>query len=521
MAPRRIHGVGRWRSGPCRARRRRAGACDGAGRNGPGVALPGAPATVVAAAIEAAVGDGDVAAVAVEACRLRRRRSRPEATVAAAPASQATRTRARRSPRRRRHPGDGSQSCRYYGANPDTTSDTPAKAAQPAPSSPRALPAGRGGAGVAEQRQRERPRREPGRQRPRHPAQPRPGVAVTAPAVRRRHRLAQAAQRPKRDRVAARRERQYHLADLQQYLRPIPAARRGTGSGTASRFLRSRMISPAVPMLVSRRVTGYGTGTVGQIQPQYQGETAGQYHPVNVNVGVRLSSPGNDGPVTQTNVVVAIGPGTDPVRRADPTPAPGRDARLDACSGGAPLAPAPPKAALARPARSRHRRRRGRDRRPTANGRSHRAVARHLAVERRPCPRSRAGRVGSGQLPFVPACDETHCRRCGWPRSAPGQPAERCLRASSRSRARRRGAGGGHEGCAPLDTLAGIRGSITRQSSGTSVAPAGVGSSSSGGLPLVLALPFLVAVLDMARRLALDRVATPSGHRSRVPDDPG
>jgi hypothetical protein len=28
-------------------------------------------------------------------------------------------------------------------------------------------------------------------------------------------------------------------------------------------------------------------------------------------------------------------------------------------------------------------------------------------------------------------------------------------------------------------------------------------------------------VLDMARRLALDRVATPSGHRSRVPDDPG
>jgi hypothetical protein len=53
------------------------------------------------------------------------------------------------------------------------------------------------------------------------------------------------------------------------------------------------------------------------------------------------------------------------------------------------------------------------------------------------------------------------------------------------------------------------------------VAPASVGGSSSGGLPLVLALPFLAAVLDMARRLALDRVATPSGHRSRVPDDPG
>ena len=67
----------------------------------------------------------------------------------------------------------------------------------------------------------------------------------------------------------------------------------------------------------------------------------------------------------------------------------------------------------------------------------------------------------------------------------------------------------------------GIRGSITPQSSGTSVAPASAGSSSSGGLPLILALPFVAAVLDMARRRALDRVATPSGHRSRVPDDPG
>jgi hypothetical protein len=28
-------------------------------------------------------------------------------------------------------------------------------------------------------------------------------------------------------------------------------------------------------------------------------------------------------------------------------------------------------------------------------------------------------------------------------------------------------------------------------------------------------------VLDLARRVALERVATPSGHRSRMPDDPG
>jgi hypothetical protein len=58
--------------------------------------------------------------------------------------------------------------------------------------------------------------------------------------------------------------------------------------------------------------------------------------------------------------------------------------------------------------------------------------------------------------------------------------------------------------------------------SGTSAAAAGGGGSSGGGgLPFFLALPFVAAMLDLARRAALDRVATPSGHLSRMPDDPG
>jgi hypothetical protein len=57
--------------------------------------------------------------------------------------------------------------------------------------------------------------------------------------------------------------------------------------------------------------------------------------------------------------------------------------------------------------------------------------------------------------------------------------------------------------------------------SGTSAAAASGGGSSGGGLPFLLALPFVVAMLDLARRTALERVATPSGHRSRMPDDPG
>jgi hypothetical protein len=57
--------------------------------------------------------------------------------------------------------------------------------------------------------------------------------------------------------------------------------------------------------------------------------------------------------------------------------------------------------------------------------------------------------------------------------------------------------------------------------SGTSASAAGAGGSSGGGLPIFLALPFLAAVLDLARRVALERVTWPSGHRRRMPDTPG
>jgi hypothetical protein len=57
--------------------------------------------------------------------------------------------------------------------------------------------------------------------------------------------------------------------------------------------------------------------------------------------------------------------------------------------------------------------------------------------------------------------------------------------------------------------------------SATSAAPATGGGSSSGGIPIFLALPFLAAMLDLARRVVLDGTALPSGHRSRMPDDPG
>jgi hypothetical protein len=52
-------------------------------------------------------------------------------------------------------------------------------------------------------------------------------------------------------------------------------------------------------------------------------------------------------------------------------------------------------------------------------------------------------------------------------------------------------------------------------------AAGGSGGSSGSGLPLLLALPFVAALLDLARRVALEHATWPSGHRRRVPDRPG
>ena len=54
---------------------------------------------------------------------------------------------------------------------------------------------------------------------------------------------------------------------------------------------------------------GGNTSTNGnsetQLPPQYQPVTS-QYQPINVNVSIRIASPGNDGPVVQTNVALAM-----------------------------------------------------------------------------------------------------------------------------------------------------------------------------------------------------------------------
>jgi hypothetical protein len=58
-------------------------------------------------------------------------------------------------------------------------------------------------------------------------------------------------------------------------------------------------------------------------------------------------------------------------------------------------------------------------------------------------------------------------------------------------------------------------------SSVSAAAVGGGGGSSGGGIPFLIALPFVAALLDLARRVALDRATWPTGHRRRAPDRPG
>jgi hypothetical protein len=268
----------------------------------------------------------------------------------------------------------------------------------------------------------------------------------------------------------------------------------------------------------------------GENPGQYQGATAGQYQPVNVNVSIRVGSPGNDGPVSQANVAVAVSAGIGGARNTSsgtsastgsapassiPVSFPGASALPGFVSLPAVLSPVVSVPSMGE-----------------GGGLS------GLGVEPAPTPVV----VGSVKLPIVspilggeepgfaprigvaphiawqqpevsrPALG-THGLDAPVLRPAPagaGAEAREATPAAKRAKAASRWRTKGPTSPAPESAP-----------SGTSAAPSSGGSSSSGGLPIFLALPFLAALLDLARRVAIDRIATPSGHRSRIPDTPG
>jgi hypothetical protein len=263
----------------------------------------------------------------------------------------------------------------------------------------------------------------------------------------------------------------------------------------------------------------------GENPAQYQDATAAQYQPSNVNIAIRISSSGNDGPVSQSNLAVAVHVGLPPVAIPAgpgvvvPTPVSVSDVASDAVIPGMTSLPA-----LVAPLESVW----------LGGDVSVRSIVEVLddgvdlpyvlppllgtgtfqLVERPgPFPGLRGldapviGRlapVGAFGLETLSEVD------AGSP-SADGRSA---VSGASATRAKEKSA---PRWRAPLP------GPVPAQvTSGASFAPATGGSSSGGGgIPIFLALPFLAAMLDLARRVTLDRVSLPSGHRSRVPEDPG
>ncbi len=288
---------------------------------------------------------------------------------------------------------------------------------------------------------------------------------------------------------------------------------------------------------------------------QYRTETPNQYQQINANVSIRISSPGDDGPVSQTNITAGFGLVIPPISLPSvqlpslpgvsipalptvtfpsvsmPSPLAGvvlpgislgvalttpnatqivlppsfsfGDGTSEAVIGdsGLPVDPelevalgsaAPIASVVAAPDL------RGMEPAPYPTGPLHGATI--------------AGRSGSAGAPRVGG----RLTAAAW--------AETPLVAAANAR-------GGHRPDAapaakptpswkPTADANGSRAPATAPT-GASASAAGAGGSAGGGLPIFLALPFIVAVLDLARRVALERVTWPSGHRGRIPDTPG
>jgi hypothetical protein len=272
-------------------------------------------------------------------------------------------------------------------------------------------------------------------------------------------------------------------------------------------------ISPAISIGGTVPTTWTWNWNCGDNSDQYHGATVAQYHPVNVNVAIRISSPGNDGPVTQTNIAVAVSAGLALSSGPSSVEPPG--------AGSAPQSLASvsaPDTALPNSVESVA---------PTELI----SAAEEGSLLSGPMPSPAIPEVLHGALvpgvPFAASPDPVVgqlagpvlATRVSWlpggatrgpidvsGAEAQGSSASGANRAKPESRWRRPAE-------KPLD--------YASAPSGASVAPAPGGGSSGGGLPIFLALPFIVAVLDLARRVALDRVASPSEHRDRRPDTPG
>jgi hypothetical protein len=272
----------------------------------------------------------------------------------------------------------------------------------------------------------------------------------------------------------------------------------------------------------------------GDKSSQYQSESNSGYHQVNTNVEIRIASPGNDGSVTQVNVGAGIRfSSPTPPLPSLPVPAPqGWEPSLPALpldlndAGDALIPPTalpvpvivgdialpPPVSAPATTLPSETSSGTPLVPRPSGLERTWPTTAVPFGADARaswlttPSGDDRPVQVSpvaaERELPGV-ASDSPRIGDAGRVASHPSPN----IAVKKHPAPRWRPAPPQRSAPAPLSTA--------------SAAAAAGGGSPGSGLPFLLALPFVAALLDLARRVALEHATWPSGHRRRVPDRPG
>jgi hypothetical protein len=292
-----------------------------------------------------------------------------------------------------------------------------------------------------------------------------------------------------------------------------------------------------------------------QYHPATGNDTANQYRPVNVNISIRISSPGDNGPVNQANVAISVPtPGSQVGVSAGVTSAQG-EVQVDLQLSGSSESPTA-------------------DSSIEADQVSVTAFQTGFALAFAGWPTTFGFSVsvdGHGSLLMMP------CRRCAptssmartWVPTGPcgelqrqlrrlrgsvrwdDDMLERCLDATLKLSPCRCLLPGTPTGASDASG-AEIGGSSTSSSaraatavrprveprkresefpgrrvpipigvSGAALGPAGSGASSGGDLPLTLLIPFSVALLDLLRRVAVAKVVWPPGRSGGTFDPPG
>jgi hypothetical protein len=279
--------------------------------------------------------------------------------------------------------------------------------------------------------------------------------------------------------------------------------------------------------------TGSGTGSMpsswtwiwncGDNSPQYQSETPNGYSQINTNIAIRISSPGNDGSVTQVNVGAGLtipaptqvhGTPVPPSPANVPPPletAPGAvSAEIGSVLEALPFVDTTDITAVLDPGAA-----------TDASTEPVSAIpfAAPVAPAWAPAPtaprRATTGGFQQFRIPTAPVLRYTPASTlavdAAWRATSPASPTTPKAPARPPEATPRQQAP--HEPSKePVISASGVS---------AGAASGGTGGSSGPGLPLLLMIPFVAAALDLARRVALEHATWPTGHRRRVPDRPG